>query len=146
MNAETLEVQRLPGPNTGTKQEALDYASVDPRIGAMLALAAEHQWPEAYQDDLYHHDVNCLRAHPGVDLIWILRDHGTHVILLDPEDDPRAARRCAIPLIEFHSGDHRLNCYGDGDRRPKYFYIFASGQAVESNADEAKQVVYETFR
>jgi len=137
----------LPGPDTKTKQDAVAYAQEDPRMGAMLDLAHDHRWPEAYTDDLYLHDRNQLAKWSGLDVIWILRDHGTHLIVLDPNaEHPRAENRIATPVIRYWSGEHFLNdCSDDPGRVPKFFYIFADGSAVASDAEEAKRVIDEIY-
>jgi hypothetical protein len=44
-----------------------------------LAEAARVGWPAAYADDLYVHDRRQLAEHAGETMLWILRDHGTHL-------------------------------------------------------------------
>ena len=141
-----MDARTLPGPNTGTKAEAIRSAASDPRLAAMLGLSKEHQWPEAYTDDLYVWDRNKLAEFPGCDVIWILRDHGTQLIVLDPEaPNPRAENQLAIPVIEYWSGEHFLNYIGSEDRLPKFFYIFGDGTALESDAREARALVSEFY-
>lgn len=71
-----LDPSTLPGPDTTMKRDAA--LSSDPRLQAMLAEAVRVGWPNAFQNDLYQHDVAMLAAHPGEPMLWILREHGTH--------------------------------------------------------------------
>lgn len=122
-----VSADELPGPDTRTKAEAVAYARTDPRYASMLLVAAETGWPEAYHHDLYHHDRQTLRESAG-EMIFILRDNGTHLYptLCDASD-----AHWARGAISYHSGDHKLNTYGDKDRRPKFYRVWAGGEIQE---------------
>ena len=100
-----LDVTRLPGPDTGTKQQAAGTS--DNRLLQMLAVAADVGWPMCWTDDLYRHDLAKLAEHPGETVLWILRDTGTHCypVRCFNFHEADARRR----TIHYWSGDHQLN-------------------------------------
>lgn len=84
-----LTLADLPGPNTVTKQAAMD--TLDVRHRRMLQQAASTGSPRAYTDDLYLHDAEQLASHPGSSMLWILRENGTHLYPLHCENGHEAS-------------------------------------------------------
>ena len=126
----------LPGPNTKSKSEAVRYAHQDPRFASMLDVAADTQWPTAFHDDLYRHDLAYLQQTPGA-LIWILRDHGTHLYEVECENGGDAMH--ARTVISYHSGHHKLNSYESEERGrwPRFYHVYAGGEIREIGHREA---------
>ena len=116
---DTLSEHLLPGPNTATKREAL--LSVDPRFRLLLHEAARIDWPVAYGNDLYVYDRQLLEKTPAGDFVWILRSHGTHLypVVCDTSAEQHY-RRC---VIEYWSGDDRLNRTGCVHERARYYLL-----------------------
>ena len=123
---------QLPGPDTQSKREACQYALKDGRYFRLLQLAIWHNWPEAYTDDLYIHDRRQCQDYPDVDMIFTLRDHGTHLWPVIKGDF-----QWSRSVILFQAGDHKLNRYGPDDARAKFFHVPAFGEAVEVTPQEA---------
>jgi hypothetical protein len=110
----------LPGPDAASKASAVRYAETDDRYASMLDIAAEHQWPACYVDDLYRHDRQYLTDNPG-SLLFILRETGTQCYALPkPDEDWRDYRDVANAIL-WHSGQHRLNWMDDS--RPLMFVV-----------------------
>jgi hypothetical protein len=114
-----LSAHELPGPDTRTKLSALQ--TEDPRLQLMLREAARVGWPAAYTDDLYRHDKKQLEQHPGEKLLWILREHGTH--LYPTECDNSHEVRFCRQVIEYWSGDHKLNYSPHPEGRALYYLV-----------------------
>ncbi len=129
-------MMQLPGPDTETKLDACKYGLLDGRYYRILCLAAEHYWPVAYTDDLYIHDRQQCVDNPDVDMVFVLRDYGTHLWPVIKGD-----YQWAVNTILFHSGDHEMNLYGPGDARSKFFYVPAFGDSEEVTPQEAIQIM-----
>lgn len=119
MDSLDLAAHDLPGPDTATKREALLVE--DPRMRLLLAEAARIGWPAAYCDDLYQHDRQQLAEHSSQPLLWILRDHGTHLYptLCDNEHEAAFYRQ----VIRYWSGDHQLNYSPHAADRARYYLL-----------------------
>lgn len=124
----------LPGPETKTQLAARRQALTDQRLSAMMTVAAETQWPEAWQDDLYVHDAALLLETQG-EMLWILRDHGTHLypVLCENSGELHHART----VVRYHSGNHKLNWIEGPHRRPRFFHVHADGRIQEVDSDAA---------
>ncbi len=129
-------IARLPGPDTSTKAAAVEYAKKDPRFAAMLAQSAAYRWPVGFQDDLYVHDLNLVRDCPDLEFVWILREMGSHLYLVD--DWCKGSRDWARGVCDYYSGTSKSN-YGDTRRR--FFYVRRTGDIKEVTCDEAKALV-----
>lgn len=117
-----LALSRLPGPDTRTKREALE--THDPRLKLLLAEAARIAWPSAYTDDLYLHDRQQLERHPQEELLWILREHGTHLYPTQCDNSHEASFYRQV--IEYWSGDHKLNFSPNAEERARYYLVTES--------------------
>ncbi len=135
-NVERIQPIQLPGPDTTTKQDAI--MSTDPRLQAMLKEAARIGWPNCFQNDLYLHDRAILLDRPGEPLVWILRDHGTHLLPVECESNGQAEYARAV--IHYWSGDDRLNVITNVDERPRFYLVSDSG-LIESTATEAASLI-----
>ncbi len=118
-----VDVNRLPGPDTGTKQEAA--ATRDNRFMQMLQTASDIGWPLAWQDDLYRHDRQKLAASPGESFLWILRDTGTHLCPLTCFNWHEAESYRGT--IHYWSGEHRLNYTHNPAERARYYVVSNTG-------------------
>lgn len=129
-----LTLADLPGPDTVTKQAAIDTSDI--RLQRMLNEAASTGWPRAYTDDLYRHDAERLASHPGSSMLWILRENGTHLYPLHCENSHEAwyYRR----VVDYWSGDHKLNVAGTEAERARY-YIVSENTLEPVTADEARE-------
>ena len=131
--------KELPGPDTTMKEEAILFAGENSLYRELLEISSRLNWPEGYQNDLYVHDRDAVKINPGKDCIFIIRDMGTHLYHLADEGDEgnRFATDWCIKSIRYHSGEHRLNMYGPGDRPPRVFAVYASGESRELSAEKA---------
>ena len=100
----------------------------------MLAEAARVGWPEAFENDLYQHDLAILEAHPRAAMLWILREHGTHLFPLECETPGQATY--ARTVIRYWSGEDKLNVILSLAERPK-FYLVSTAGLTETTAQEA---------
>lgn len=130
----SLTQANLPGPNTITKQAAL--ATTDARFLLMLHKAAEIGWPLAYTDDLYRHDAEALASHPGQPMLWILRDHGTHLYPLETENGHEAAYYRQV--VRYWSGDHKLNA-AERDNDRAHYYVVSAAELTAITAMQAQE-------
>jgi hypothetical protein len=115
-----------------TRESAL--ADPDPRYKAILAIAARTGWPASFQDELYVHDRRFLAEHPGEAVVFGVREKGTQ---LYPVQCDASDAYWARHAIHWHSGEHRLNYYADGERRPQWFLISDAGLAQPLSWREA---------
>lgn len=129
---DVLRLASLPGPDTTIKQHALLCS--DPRYQAMLFEAARLGWPQAFENDLYQHDISILAAHPDQAMVWILREHGTHLFPLECQTAGEASY--ARTVIRYWSGEDKLNVIQNPAERPKYYLVKSSG-LTEITAKEA---------
>ena len=104
-----LRLHSLPGPDTQTKQEALQ--STDQRYLLMLAEVAEVGWPVAWSNDVYIHDRRRLSEHPDEPMIWILRDTGSSLVPVRCFN--KHERRDYLRLVYYYSGHCPLNYFAD---------------------------------
>ncbi|MFZ5832432.1 MAG: hypothetical protein ACOY3P_20285 [Planctomycetota bacterium] len=132
-----IDWRKLPGPDTSTKWNASE--SSDPRMQALLREAIATGWPAAFENDLYQHDLAVLEEYPDQDMVWILRDHGTH--LFPVRCTFYGTAKWARTVCQYHSGDHKLNTYGPQDRRPIYYHITADGRALRITPDTAYSMI-----
>jgi hypothetical protein len=90
----------------------------------MLEEAVGVGWPEAFQDDLYVHDLKKIDGSPGTPMVWILRSAGTHLYPTVCSNRHEAAyyRR----VIEYWSGDHNLNLADAPRVRARYYLVTCS--------------------
>jgi hypothetical protein len=90
----------------------------------MLEEAARVGWPEAFQDDLYVHDLKKIGGSPDTPMVWILRANGTHLYPTVCSNHYEAAyyRR----VIEYWSGDHYLNLADAPRDRARYYLVTCS--------------------
>ncbi|QEG35973.1 hypothetical protein [Bythopirellula goksoeyrii] len=138
-STQPLDAASLPGPDTTMKREAL--LSPDPRLQAMLAEAVRVGWPAAFENDLYQHDLSILEAHPDELMVWILREHGTHLFAMECESAGQATYARAV--IRYWSGEDKLNVILSPAERPK-FYLVSSGGLAETTAQEAASKIRST--
>ncbi|HMP04726.1 MAG TPA: hypothetical protein PJ982_00110 [Lacipirellulaceae bacterium] len=131
-----LDAATLPGPDTTMKREAL--RSPDPRLQAMLREAAKVGWPAAFANDLYEHDLTILESHPKQQLVWILRDHGTHLFPVDCQSAGQATY--ARTVIRYWSGEDRLNVIPAAEERPKFYLVGAAGLTETTAAEAAGKI------
>lgn len=87
-----LTAESLPGPDTATKLVAIKETAA--RSQWMLREAVRPGWTEAFTEDLYQHDLLILPDHPGKPMLWILRQHGTHLfpVTCDTSHEPAFCR------------------------------------------------------
>lgn len=45
-------------------------------------------WPVAYKTDLTKHDLNLIRKNKNKRFFWILREHGTHLFIIEDSKYP----------------------------------------------------------
>lgn len=131
-----LRTAELPGPDTQTKREAI--LTHDPRMKLMLAEAARVGWPAAYTDDLYRHDRDQLARHPSQTLLWILRDHGTHLYPTLCENSHEATYYRQV--IAYWSGEHKLNYSPHAEGRARY-YLVSAEELREVSWQQAQEAV-----
>ncbi len=131
-STQPLDAASLPGPDTTMKREAL--LSADPRLQAMLAEASRVGWPIAFENDLYQHDLAILEAHPEQQMVWILREHGTHLFPMECESAGQATY--ARTVIRYWSGEDKLNVILSPAERPKFYLVTPAG-LTETTAQEA---------
>lgn len=114
-----LAAHQLPGPDTETKLAALEFA--DPRMRLMLLESSRVGWPFGFSNDLYLHDRETLTKHPCKEMIWILRENGTHLYPTRCTTSGEAAyyRR----VIEYWSGDDKLNAATRNEDRAKFYLL-----------------------
>lgn len=133
---DVLRLASLPGSDTTTKKNALLCA--DPRFQAMLKVAAQTGWPNAFENDLYQHDISILEAHPGEPMLWILRDHGTHLFPLECQTAGEA--RYARTVIRYWSGDYKLNVIDNPAERPLFYVVSHSGLIATTPKEAAAKI------
>ncbi len=138
-SVQPLDAATLPGPDTTMKREAL--LSADPRLQAMLAEASRVGWPIAFENDLYQHDLSILEAHPEEPMVWILREHGTHLFPIECDSPGQATY--ARTVIRYWSGEDKLNVILSPAERPKFYLVTPAG-LTETTAQEAAAKIRST--
>ncbi|QDV81034.1 hypothetical protein [Botrimarina mediterranea] len=131
-----LTEANLPGPDTITKRDAL--LDADPRLQQMLTEAVRVGWPAAFTNDLYQNDRRILADHPGEPMVWILRDHGTH--LFPTECESKGEAHYARNVIHYWSGEHTLN-YSDDTTEAARYYLVTPGGLTPLAWREAKEAI-----
>lgn len=130
----------LPGPDTESKTEAIAYAEQNRQFSNMLVICEKTEWPICWTDDVYRHDKEFVANHPNTEFVWILRENGSHLYEID--DDCSGSRSYAVNVIDYHSGNSRLNHYepSDSQRRPKFYHIRHFG-VVDISPEQAKKLI-----
>lgn len=132
-----LTMATLPGPDTSTKADALEFP--DPRFRLLLAESARTGWPKAFCNDLFLHDLDYLKRYPQeTEMVWILRDHGTH--LYPVKLDSRGEAQFVRDTISYHSGDHKLNVADRESDRARYYHL-AAGALTPVSPQEALDLI-----
>ena len=87
----------------------------------MLSEAMRIGWPTAFTSDLYLHDSDTLKNHPGRAMLWILREHGTHLypVVCTSRGQISYVRR----VIKYWSGEDRLNLATKDSERARYYVV-----------------------
>jgi hypothetical protein len=89
----------------------------------MLDEASRVGWPRAYTDDLYLYDRLALEKYSQEKLVWVLREHGTHLYPTLCENSHEASYYRGV--IAYWAGDHKLNYSPDAEGRARYYLISA---------------------
>lgn len=115
----SFTTEELPGAHTTDKLDAT--RSTDVRFHLLLAEAAQVGWPRAFCSDLFLHDRETLEQNPDETMIWILRDNGTHLYPVTCQTT--GERDYCRAVIEYWSGEDRLNVVSDPKERAKFYVL-----------------------
>ena len=109
----------LPGADTRVKLDAITF--FDDRYQMLLREAARVGWPIAFCGDLYVRDREKLAIAPVREMVWILRESGTHLYPCRCTTSAEASfyRR----VIEYWSGDDRPNTVPSGESRARFYLL-----------------------
>jgi hypothetical protein len=78
-------------------------------------------WPVCFCDDLYLHDREKLETSGDERMIWILRQHGTH--LYPVKCGSSGERDYYRRVIHYWSGEDKLNVATTDDDRAKFYLL-----------------------
>ena len=92
----------------------------------MLELALANGLPLGHKKDLLFHDKQALAEHPGKPFVWLLYEHGTHLVLLS-EDGRQVAS--TVDCIN-HNFAH-----GQRNEVPPSKWFYCDGESLGAHLD-----------
>ena len=134
-----FEDRYIPRSSTPTRARSkIKTRLADIQLDLLIKTSQKLRQPLHYSDDLYKHDRRILHRYNPQSFIWVIRELGTHLYILDKRGQPAApgTYQSAYSLLEFHMRNDR----------PCKFYL-VSGKTIKSlTGDAARAKVLREFK
>ena len=136
--SEDVYVPRRKTPRTSAATRGGVLALPDRQMAVLIAKSQKIRWPTHYSNDLYVHDRRSLRKYKPRAFIWVVREWGTHLYLLDEGGKPMSQK--------YYKMHHTSVDYHDKHDRPCRMYLMTGTTLKSITPAQAKAAIARRFK